>query len=319
MRRFLQTLLLALLLFSGKMAEAAAMASHLQETTAHTQTDGAQFPFPEIPFSLQTPEARKDYLLRHYWDRFDFADKNLLADKEVTEQGFVNFIALLGDGQTDDELATAAMNTFCRQMTLRQEARKVFLPMAKDYLFNTRSPMYNEETYARFLHGLTLVSERMDEAERHRTAFLLKLIERNRPGDLATDFSYILPDGTQKRLSGTAVHGDRLVLLFYDPECEQCRETLDRMKADARLTEAVRQKKLTVLAIYTEGDEQVWRNALNELPPGWMVGTDRNAIKDKALYDLKAMPSLYLLDAQKRVLVKDGDYEEIIKSVYYRP
>lgn len=312
MRRCLQTLLLALLLFPWETAGAYAVETCLQEVVANGQTGGGQFPFPEIPFSLQTPEARKDYLLRHYWDKFDFADGELLADKDITEQGFVNFIALVGDGQTDGELATAAMNAFCRRMTLRAEARKVFLPMAKDYLFNVHSPLYNETTYALFLHGLTLVSERLDEAERHRTAFLLKLIERNRPGEKAADFSYYLSDGQQKRLSGMTVRGERLVLFFYDPECEQCNEMLNRMKNDTRLAEAVRQGRLTVLAIYTEGDEQVWRDALDELPQEWIVGTDRHVIKDKLLYDLKAMPSLYLLDKDKRVLVKDGGYEEIM-------
>lgn len=317
MKRFLQTLSLPLLLLSCEVGNACAAEMCRQEATSDRQiSDGRQFPFPEIPFSLQTPGARKDYLLRHYWDKFDFADGRLLAEKDIAEQGFVNFIALLADGETDDKLATVAMNTFCRQMTLQEEARKVFLPMAKSYLFDTRSPMYNEGMYALFLHSLSHVAEKLDEAERQRTTFLLKLIERNRPGEKATDFNYYLPDGKEKRLSDTPVDGNWLILLFYDPECEQCRETLGQMKADARLAEAVRQGRLTVLAIYTEGDEEVWHKTLDEIPKGWVVGSDRSIIKDRALYDLKAMPSLYLLDAGKRVLVKDGAFDTISSFIY---
>lgn len=50
--------------------------------------------------------------------------------------------------------------------------------------------------------------------------------------------------------------------------------------------------------------------ALPDMPEGWTVGTDREAVKTGALYDLKAMPSLYLLDGQKRVLLKDVPYEK---------
>ena len=78
------------------------------------------------------------------------------------------------------------------------------------------------------------------------------------------------------------------------------------------LNEAIRTGKLSLLAIYTEGDEEVWHNALPTLPDTWLVGTDHSQIKEKALYDLKAMPCLYLLDAQKHVLVKDGEYESIL-------
>ncbi len=87
--------------------------------------------------------------------------------------------------------------------------------------------------------------------------------------------------------------------------------TLEKL---GRLSKAVRQGKLTVLAIYTEGDEEVWQAALPTMPAGWLVGTDRSVVKEKALYDLKAMPCLYLLDKQKRVLVKDGEYEEIMNN-----
>ena len=104
---------------------------------------------------------------------------------------------------------------------------------------------------------------------------------------------------------------DRLLLLFYDPECESCHEVLMQMAADRALAEAVKAGKLSVLAVYTEGNDGTWRKALPDMPEGWTVGTDREAVKQGALYDLKAMPSLYLLDGQKRVVLKDAAYEKI--------
>ena len=83
------------------------------------------------------------------------------------------------------------------------------------------------------------------------------------------------------------------------------------MAADTALAEAVRAGKLSVLAVYTEGNEEAWRKALPDMPEGWTVGNDREAVKTGALYDLKAMPSLYLLDGKKTVLLKDAAYEKI--------
>lgn len=36
------------------------------------------------------------------------------------------------------------------------------------------------------------------------------------------------------------------------------------------------------------------------MPEGWIVVRDNMEVKEKALYDLKAMPSIYLLDGEKR-------------------
>ena len=43
------------------------------------------------------------------------------------------------------------------------------------------------------------------------------------------------------------------------------------------------------------------------MPQGWIKGYDDGlVISSQRLYNLNAIPSLYLLDAEKRVLVKDG-------------
>ena len=44
------------------------------------------------------------------------------------------------------------------------------------------------------------------------------------------------------------------------------------------------------------------------MPKEWIVGTDQEQIKTEALYDLKAMPVLYLLDKDMNVLLKDASY-----------
>lgn len=75
----------------------------VQEQTAQdTATVQTRFPYPEIPTLLTVPGDRKDYLLTHYWDCFDFADTALVSNRNVSEQGFVDFIALLADGQKEE-------------------------------------------------------------------------------------------------------------------------------------------------------------------------------------------------------------------------
>lgn len=274
----------------------------------------AQFPFPEIPATLTEPEARKSYLLTHYWECFDFADTTLVNNRDVTEQGFVNFIALLLDGTTPEELARESLKNWCAGFIGEAHARRVLTQTADDYLFNPNSPFYNEALYGLYLETMLGVLPQTD-AVRSSYQFKLELVRRNNPGDRTTDFTYYLPDGNRRTLFATPAKNDRLLLVFYDPECESCHEVLQQMAADASLAAAVQSGQLSVLAVYTEGNEEAWRKALPDMPDKWIVGTDREVVKTSALYDLKAMPSLYLLDGQKRVLLKDAAYEQIQRAL----
>ena len=269
-----------------------------------------EFPFPDIPEMLTSPDERKAYLLTHYWEQFDFADTTLVNNRDVTEQGFVNFIALLADGATPEELTRESLENWCAGFVGKDHARRVLTKTADDYLFNPNSPFYNEGLYGLYLEAL-LGKLPQTDAMRSSYRFKLELVKRNNVGDKATDFTYYLPDGTHRTLAATPVKNNRLLLVFYDPECESCHEVLGQMAADRALAEAVKAGKLSVLAVYTESNDGAWRKALPDMPEGWTVGTDREAVKMGALYDLKAMPSLYLLDGQKRVVLKDAAYEKI--------
>ena len=92
----------------------------------------SSFPFPEIPATLTEPEARKAFLLTHYWDQFSFADTTLVNNRDVTEQGFVNFIALLADGTTPEELTRESLESWCAGFVGKDHARKVLTQTADD-------------------------------------------------------------------------------------------------------------------------------------------------------------------------------------------
>lgn len=279
-----------------------------KEATRHREAVvPRQFPYPKIPAVLTSPEERKTYLLEHYWDDFDFADTLLVGNREVTEQGAVNFIALLADGEVSEELTEKSIRNFCNGMVMYERSRSVMMRIMDDYLYDPNSPYYNETLYAAYLRGM-LQSTALDEARKSSLKFKWELINRNNTGKAAMDFTYYLPDGARRTLRTTTVQGDKLLLVFYDPECPSCHEVLKTMMADRALADAVDTGTLTVLAVYTEGNDEVWRKSLAGMPRSWLMGNDRQQVKDHALYDLKAMPSLYLLDKDKTVLLKDAAY-----------
>ena len=79
------------------------------------------------------------------------------------------------------------------------------------------------------------------------------------------------------------------------------------------LGDLIEQGRLKILVLYPDEDLVAWRQHLGDYPSQWINAYDKGMkITSQRLYDLKAIPSLYLLDENKRVLAKDvSDVREI--------
>ncbi|PXV58865.1 thioredoxin-like protein [Dysgonomonas alginatilytica] len=139
---------------------------------------------------------------------------------------------------------------------------------------------------------------------------------KNRIGEQATDFSYTLASGKTGTLH--QVKSDYSLLLFYNPDCHACEETIAGIKASPILSQLIQSKTLTILSFYPDADIAIWKKHLIDIPKDWINGYDKElAVQNKRLYDLKAIPSLYLLDKNKNVLLKDTELtliEEYLKT-----
>ena len=132
---------------------------------------------------------------------------------------------------------------------------------------------------------------------------------KNRPGDVATDFAYTTPDGRSHRLSALKAHFT--LLYFYNPDCPACREIKEYIRSSVVFGDWMdKTDGLRVLAVYPDEDLDLWRERLPQIPEAWIVGCDPgHKLMDDRLYDLKAIPTIYLLDSSKRVILKDVPVE----------
>lgn len=277
------------------------------------------FPIPEVPGMITSEQEARTYLVAHFWDEFDFQDVRLLRSKSVLAKGLANFISLsTANAVEQKEAVDRGFSTLCKGITGNRLLTDSLKYYVEEYLYNPNSPYYNEELYGVYLNCMMENLPANDPlVETYR--FKLQLIGRNCPGSKAENFDYYLPDGVRRSLYSTRVKGDYLILVFYDPECHSCHDIMMGMFTDRSLAEAVADGKVTVLAVYTEGDTEVWKKYLNGMPGNWVIGEDKMAVKDRAIYDLKAMPTIYLLDKNKKVLLKDAPYAQIREALSFQP
>ena len=253
------------------------------------------------PVIMTNPQDRAGYMITRYWDKFDFTDTMYCYAPQITEQAFVDFIALFPH---------AAANKITEGVKKLLDAAEVdvvmynyFFKLAGHYLYDPNSQMRNDEFYIPFLEHV-VVSPKVTDAYKIRAQHFLQLTYRNRIGSKAEDFVYTTASGKTGRLYNLSA--PYLLLMFFNPDCKECKETTDQLKKSAVLTAAVSSGKVKVLAVYPDENLDIWRAHLNDYPPSWINAYDKTlVIKTSEAYDLKAIPTLYLLDADKKVILKD--------------
>lgn len=230
----------------------------------------------------------------------DYSDTTRLHDAAVMTDYMVRLVKLL---PLSDSLSLR--NGVIRFFTgIRHDERSVIMAdsLVNLYLDNPASPVRNEELYIRFLNAMLSVDS-LPEATRLRGEDKLQTALLNRPGTVANDFTYIERHGSRGSLH--SLNSDRIMLVFYDPECPHCGDILSTLANDERVNQAVSSGEMTVIAVYAEGKRDVWERTKNDMPDNWLVGYDMTGVLDNDLYSLPAMPVVYLLDSEKRVILKD--------------
>ena len=263
----------------------------------------ATFPLPEVPQMLATPTDRANYLAIHYWDRFDFKDNSLIDRPEITEQGFANFISIMPYVSEKQE----AFAVFAKRMAENPKMMAHLLEVSERYLFDNFSPVYEEELYLMLVEKL-LKQPQLSLVQKERLRYQQKVAMKNRTGQVATDFGFIQRNGNRMTLK--EVKADYVLLYLNDPECEACQKIKSGLEASEVVAQWRKNGRMKVLSVCIEGKTAGWKNL--PAPSGWIDACDDNKVLlEQDLYDLRNLPAIYLLDVNKRILLKNATLQRL--------
>lgn len=258
-----------------------------------------KFELPLIPDTLRTIESRFNYVVDHYWNRFDFSDTFRIETKE-TEEALVNYLDLISRlpvGKGQEHLANLMEKSSANSLMLEYINK-----LARKYLVNYDSPMRNDLLYMGAAKYLARTAT--DETLKYNAIQDTTMLSLNLPGTKATDFQFTTPTGEIKRISD--VQGKYTVLLFYNPDCKSCSQILEATKESEIIHRALEEENTTLVAIYPQDDSYIWRKYLETVPDKWINGCDNGmTLISEVLYDLRVLPVFYLLDYNKEVVLKD--------------
>lgn len=255
----------------------------------------SSFPYPSIPDSLREPHQRAQYLVSHYWDRYDFADTTLLHIQEIAELGFVNFVDLMRSDIAKD-CAREGMLTFASR--LLKPSQDYFVDLAEKYLYDWASPMRNDSLYTIFADAFAETGHNDTRLE-----WLKQQLGKNAVGSAPADISLTMRNGLHTKLSDIAA--DYVVVMFYQPDCEECQQAVERLHSLHPIS--YNNAPTVCLAIYYGDDIDLWRKSALAFPDSWLdcYNTDNSIIQHNT-YHIRHTPSLYVIDQKRhKVVAKD--------------
>ena len=275
-------------------------------------------PFPDItlPSMIQSQQDAAEYYAVHYWDKMTDPERAYPSDsllvsgvrKDDFEQKYANWIGVLDlvDLKTSEK---AIKNLYdkalvCEKKDGASNVFETFEELADKYMYNVNSPMRNEEYYLHYASRLATY-EGFSQEEKSKYAHKAEGCALNRLGQKAADFRFADKRGKIHTLHG--IEAPYTLLFFSNPGCEACLNIINMLKEEPKVSEMISAGTLAVLNIYIDEDLQGWRDYMPIYPDNWYNGFDPDlVIRGEGLYNVRAIPSLYLLDDQKRVILKDA-------------
>ena len=265
-----------------------------------TQAKSYHFRYVQPPMQA-TEEQQMAYMRDHFWDKFDFADTLYTTNADTTEMihAFAGYV-----GNFVGPLNQEPMRKLMAKASASKKMFDYFVMLAEKVLHDPNSPYRSDELYIAVLEA-QLASPYYDKYEKIAPEYDLRVVSQNRIGQSANDFDYT--DRTGRTRNMYSLNTDFVIVYINNPGCAMCRDITEALKQSPIISDLQQQGRLKVLAIYPDENLDEWHKHLSDMPSEWINGYDRGCrIERENLYNVSAIPALYLLNKEKKVLVKDS-------------
>ena len=253
-----------------------------------------EFPSVSVPSMLSQDPAQ--YTLEHFWDAF-FDDSEpwrcdssfiLGVPRQDVEMNLAMFARIIS--RQSVEAGDAAMRSLWgkveafRADSLQTAVSDTLIALVEKYFYDPSSPVHSEDAFYEFARGLAsspIVKESMKDYWRtaeHNCSL-------NRRGTKAADFVFKDKEGRARHLYD--VKARYTLVKIQNLECTACRDLQQAMEASPKICYLLSKGVVAQIDVPAEGDIE-------------------------KVYDVRAIPSLYILDEDKTVLAKDAEMASVL-------
>lgn len=266
------------------------------------------FEYPSPPEDYDGLTERSDYLMDHFWDAFNFADKSAVDQNALNDAFLVYTTAMRYAGR---DKALKSVESIVKKLKGNPVLLLQFTKSAEENLFGPRASIWSDEAYLPFLQAV--VSDKsIPDSRKQRYAMQLDILRRNAPGKKFPDMRIVLRDGRQKDFVPSA---PLTLVEFGNPDCDDCRFARTKLEIATDIADMIESGELEMVFVVADAmpeDQPELLDAFRQLPEKWTAGI---CYGGDDIFDLRSTPCFYLIGADRKIKAKNMDVTTAVNEV----
>ena len=284
-------------------------------------------PFPDLqlPSMISGQQEALEYMAVNYWNGLADPSRTYPSDsvlvsgvrKDNVEQKFADWTSVMeyaGYGVWSKAVGNLYERALaCEKKDTSSQVFETFVELFQKYYYDPNSPLRNEDVYYHFVSRYASY-DALSDVERGKYEREARLCALNMIGTKAADFRFA--DRRGKVMNLYDIKAEMTLLFFSNPGCEACMQIINVLREEPVIASQIASGRLAVVNVYIDEDIQAWREYMPIYPEEWYNGFDPDyVLRSNEIYAVRAIPSLYLLDAEKKVILKDAPENKVFNTL----
>lgn len=262
------------------------------------------FEYPVAPEEMESLEDKCNYLVKNFWNDFDFKSKTSVDQYALNEafQVYVTTFQFANVKEVDQSVDKLIKNISSSPILLLQ-----FGKAAEEALYGPRADFWSDALYLKFVDAI-IKNKKISNDRKAKYIKQASVLRESAIGKQAPMFWFQDRGRASKQYFPMSTP---TMLIFGNPDDTDWR--LERLKMDSnfKLTEALQKGKINILYILPEEPDN-WAKMISNYNSLWTLGQS-NDVNDH--YDLRINPAIYIVGSDGKIVSKLLDSEEAVSTI----
>ena len=262
------------------------------------------FEYPVAPEELESIQDKCDYLVKNFWNNFDFKKKEPVDQYALNEafQVYTTSLRFASWKETEQSIDKLIKNISGNQIMLLQ-----FTKAAEENLYGPRADFWSDDIYLKFLDAV-IKNKKISEPRKAKYINQYEALTESKEGNIAPAFWF---EDKQRASKQYFPMSTPTILIFGNPDDTDWRLARLRMESNFALEDALKKGKVNILYIIPVSMDN-WQQSVSNYNSHWTVGQSEEVLKH---YDIRFEPAIYLVGSDGKIIRKNLSPEEAVNSL----
>ena len=262
------------------------------------------FEYPVAPEEIESLSERCDYLVKNFWNNFDFKSKDPVDQYALNEAVKVYTSTFPYATRKEVEIS---VDKLVEKISGNPILLLQFGKAAEENLYGPRAEFWADELYLKFADAI-VKNKKVSDSRKAKYKTQINTLRESLVGNTAPSFEFIDKNGDKKNYFPMTTP---TLLFFGNPEDTDWRLARLRMDSNFGLDDAIKKGKINILYI-VPFESANWKSTVSNYNPYWVVGLSEDASKH---YDIRLDPTIYVIGNDGKIINKNVSVDQAVASI----